>query len=100
MITLLAFLLTLLIELPIICYWLKKNWKEALLIGFLVNLFTWPLLQVVYRITHAPILMLELIIGLVEGYCFYLFFKKPVWISLVVGILVNAISYTIGYFIF
>ena len=39
------FFLTLLIELPVIMVFFRKQWKEALLIGILVNAFTWPLLQ-------------------------------------------------------
>jgi hypothetical protein len=95
-----AFLYTLLLELPFICLWLKKLWKEALLIGFLINLFTWPLLQVVHSITNIHILLLEFIVGLIEGYCYYLFFRKPLWQSLLIGITVNLFSFFIGLFIF
>jgi hypothetical protein len=40
------FLLTLLLELPIVLLFFKKQRKQVLLVGFLLNLFTWPLLHV------------------------------------------------------
>ena len=54
------FVLTLLLELPIVLLFFKGEWKFALLIGFLLNLFTWPLLHVLLFYTGIDINILEI----------------------------------------
>jgi hypothetical protein len=90
------FILTVLIELPIVLVLLKANKKELLLVGFLLNLFTWPLLHVFYATTNFNLNVMELAVALVEGWGYWLFFQQPLWKCLAIGFLVNGLSYGIG----
>ena len=90
------FILTLIIELPIALLFFNKEWKYALLIGFLLNLFTWPLLHVFLYSTDININLLELLIGLCEGIGYSLLMKCSWKKGLLLGVLANAISYGIG----
>ncbi len=67
------FLLTLIIELPFVTLYFRSQWKQALLIGFLLNLFTWPLLHVFLFETTINITVLEIVITITEGLGYYLF---------------------------
>ena len=90
------FFLTLLIELPIIIIWLKKDWQQAIVIGFLLNLFTWPLLMFIVMHTKINVHLLEIAVAITEGIGYQLFFKRGWIISLIMGFLANGISYGIG----
>jgi hypothetical protein len=90
------FLLTLLIELPIIFFLFKQNRKYVLLIAFLLNLFTWPLLHVCLFYTKIDINVLELFVALLESVGFYLLLNCNWRKALLAGFLANGISYGIG----
>ena len=90
------FLLTLLIEMPFVLFLLRKQWKEALVIGFLLNLFTWPTLVLLLSFTHINVNVLEIGVAVAEGFGYWLFFKRPFWISLAAGFIINGISYGLG----
>ncbi|MEO7312196.1 MAG: hypothetical protein ABIX01_17465 [Chitinophagaceae bacterium] len=94
------FLLTLLIELPFVLFWLRKDWKEALLVGFLLNLLTWPTLVLLLSHTNININLLEIGVALVESTGYWVFFKRKWWHCFVAGFVVNGISYGIGVWLF
>ena len=90
------FLITIGLELPVVIAWLWPQWKMAMLIGFLVNAVTWPLLVTVYNYTHWNIIMLELFVVAIEAVSYRLFFNKR-WLNcLFISFVANAISYSAG----
>lgn len=90
------FLLTLTIELPIVLLYFRKQFKQALLIGFLLNLFTWPLLHVFLFETRVDVNFLEIMIAITEGFGYFLFMKCKWWKGLLLSFVVNGLSYGIG----
>lgn len=90
------FLLTLLIELPVILLLLQSKRKQVLMIAFLLNLFTWPLLHYIYFSSQANELLLEGAVFLAEGIGYQLFFRKGWKTSLLISLLANGLSYGIG----
>ena len=90
------FLVTLLIELPIVVLYFRKQWKHALLVGFLLNLFTWPLLHVFLFETRVDINLLEIIIAIAEGAGYFLLMRCKWWQGLLLSFIVNGLSYGIG----
>ncbi len=94
------FLLTLLIELPIVVAFYRKQWKKALVIGLLLNAFTWPLLQLVLtQIDRQWIPLLEIAIALIEGIGFYIFLRGKITAALLISFIANGISYAAGFLI-
>jgi hypothetical protein len=90
------FLLTLLIELPIIAFFFKKKYREqAVLTAFLINLVTWPLVQVVLFSTDLnpqnPILAICIILAEASAYKIWLdcTWKK----SFLMSVIANLISF-------
>lgn len=90
------FLLTLTIELPIVLLYFRKQFKQALLIGFLLNLFTWPLLHVFLFETWVDVNFLEILIAITEGFGYFLLMKCKWWKGLLLSFVVNGLSYGIG----
>ncbi|MBP9215017.1 MAG: hypothetical protein KBF36_10700 [Chitinophagaceae bacterium] len=92
------FIGTLLIELPIVLLLLKGTSKEKLLIAFLLNLFTWPLLQVIYANYLISIYVLEIGVFILEGIGYWLFFKQNnSWLKcMLIALIANAVSYGVG----
>ncbi len=90
------FLITLLIELPIVLLFFKKEWKFALLIGFLLNLFTWPVLHILLFYTGININILELGVAITESIGFYFLMQCSWKKALALGFIANATSYGIG----
>ena len=90
------FLLTLTIELPIVLLYFRKQFKQALLIGFLLNLFTWPLLHVFLFETRVDVNFLEILIAITEGLGYFLLMKCKWWKGLLLSFVVNGLSYGIG----
>lgn len=93
------FLLTLLIELPLIVFYFRKQWKQALLIGLLLNLFTWPLLHIFLFETRVNIYLLEAGVAITEGLGYFLFMKCKWWQAFLLSFFVNGLSYGIGFLI-
>jgi hypothetical protein len=90
------FLITLLTELPIVLLFFRKEWKFALLIGFLLNLFTWPLLHVLLFYSNINLNILELGVATTESLGFYLLMQCSGKKALALGFIANATSYGIG----
>jgi len=90
------FLLTLIIELPIVVLFFKKEWQFALLIGFLLNLFTWPLLHIVLFYTGINLNILELSVAITESIGYFLLMQCNWKKATALGFIANAASYGIG----
>jgi hypothetical protein len=90
------FVITLVIELPIAVLFFKKEWKFALLIGFLLNLFTWPVLHILLYYTNINLNVLELGVAITESVGYYFLMQCNWKKAITLGFMANAISYGIG----
>lgn len=90
------FVITLVIELPIVVLFFKNEWKFALLIGFLLNLFTWPVLHILLYYTNINLNVLELGVALTESAGYYFLMQCNWKKAIALGFTANAISYGIG----
>lgn len=80
--------------------WLRKNWKEALLIGFLLNMLTWPTLVLMMHFTNINLNILEIGVAVVESTGYWVFFNRKWWHCFVAGFVINAFSYILGVWLF
>jgi hypothetical protein len=90
------FVITLLLEIPVVLYGYKKQWRTALVSCLLLNLFTWPLLAYLLLSTELDLLLLEAGVLLVEmtGYKFLL---NSRWgKAFIVALTANGLSYGAG----
>jgi hypothetical protein len=90
------FFITLLIELPIVFVFFKPGWKLALLIAFLLNLFTWPLLHILLFYSRININLLEIAVAITEAAGYKLLLQCSWKKALLLGFLANGISYGAG----
>ena len=90
------FLLTLIIEMPVVLLFFKKQWKRTLVIGFLLNLFTWPLLHIIIFSTNIDINLLEIGVAITEGIGYWLLMECSWRKGFLVSFLANGLSYGIG----
>jgi len=90
------FIITLVVELPIVLLFFKQERKFALLIGFLLNLFTWPLLNILLYYTHWNINILEIGVAVTESIGYYLLMQCSWKKALALGFTANALSYGVG----
>ena len=92
----LYFIITLVIELPVVVMFFKGEWKFALLVGFLLNLFTWPVLHILLFYTTININVLETGVAITESVGYFLLLQCSWKKALALGFTANAISYGIG----
>ena len=74
----------------------KQIWKEALLIDMLLNLFTWPLLSILYFTTHIPLLFLEIAVVIIEAIGFIIFLENNKAKAFLISCTANAASLFAG----
>lgn len=96
MIAWLFFLLTLVIELPVVIYFFKKDWRNALVPFFLINLFTWPLLHFLLISSAININILEAGIAITESIGYRLLTNISWKHCFLTGVIANGLSYGIG----
>lgn len=96
MINWLYFLLTLGIELPIVFLFFKKEATHALIAGFLLNLFTWPLLHVLLFYNVANLNVLEVGVALTESIGYRIMMNCNWKKAMLLGFIANAASYGTG----
>lgn len=93
----LFFVLTLLIEAPVVYLSYKARWKkDAVLPFFLLNLFTWPLLHYLLFTTDIDINLLEAGVVVAEALGYYLLVERKLAKAFIVSLLANAMSYGAG----
>jgi len=90
------FLLTLLIELPVVCFFFRKQVTHVLIAGFLLNLFTWPLLHVLLYTYDINVYLLEICVAVTESIGYRLMMNCSWKKALLVGFVANTASYGIG----
>ncbi|NOT91151.1 hypothetical protein [Ferruginibacter sp.] len=90
------FIATLIIELPIVFLFFRRDWKFALLIGSLLNLFTWPVLHILLFYTSIDINILEIGVAITESAGYYFLMQCSWKKALALGFIANAISYGTG----
>lgn len=90
------FLLTLVIEFPIILLFYRDEWKHVVVPFFLLNLFTWPLLHFILFSTHLPLPILELGVAITEMLGYKLLMKSSWTKSAAASFIANGISYGAG----
>jgi hypothetical protein len=90
------FFITLVIELPIVYLFYRNDPKAAMIVGFLLNLFTWPLLHLLLYSTDINLDLLELGVALTEGIGYSLFMKGKWYKGFVVSFIANGVSYGLG----
>lgn len=90
------FVLTLVIEFPIIFLFYHKDWKEVIIPFLLLNLFTWPLLHFVLFSTDLPLPILEIGVALAEMIGYKLLMKSNWKKSATASFLANCVSYGAG----
>ncbi len=92
----LYFFLTLLIELPLVPVFFREERRYALLIGFLLNLFTWPLLHLFLFYTDIHIGILELAVAVTESIGYYIMLNGKWKKAIALAFLANILSYGLG----
>lgn len=90
------FLLTLVIEAPVVYRGYRPAWKDAVLPFILLNLFTWPLLHYLLLTTTIDINLLEAGVTLAEATGYYLLVQRKMLKALLVSFLANGLSYGAG----
>jgi thiamine transporter ThiT len=90
------FLLTLLIELPVVLIFFRKQMKHALIAGFLLNLFTWPLLHVILYTSSLSVYFLEFCVAITESIGYRLMMNCSWKKAILLGFLANIASYGTG----
>jgi len=90
------FVLTLLLELPFVYFFFKKQVPYALAVSFLLNLFTWPLLHILLYSTHININVLEAGVAVTEGLGYWLLLDCRWQKAWGISILANGVSYGVG----
>jgi len=93
------FFLTLLIELPLVLIFFREQRKYALLIGFLLNLFTWPLLHILMFYTDININILEFAVAITESIGYYMLLNCKWNKAIALAFLANILSYGSGLFL-
>lgn len=90
------FVLTLVIEFPIVLIFYQSQWKEVFAPFLLLNLFTWPLLHFLLLSTRFSVPVMELGVALAEM-AGYKFLMNSSWRkSFIVSFVANGISYGAG----
>ncbi len=93
-------LLTLLVELPIIAFFFRKRKrKAALLVGLLVNLITWPIVNIIRLNTDWSLDMVEIGVVIVDGLAYWFFLGRNISKAVFITVLANAASYLITKFV-
>lgn len=96
MIAWLFFGLTLLLEAPVWWWFHRKQKQSWLYLFFLLNLFTWPILQFLVSYSGISVPVLELGVGLVEAMGIRLLGHQNTRNAFLLSFLANACSYGIG----
>ncbi len=90
------FLLTLLLELPIVLFAYRSQLSKVLIIDILLNLFTWPIITFLYINTHIPLLVMELCVFIIEGIGLKIFLTGNWTKAMLVSFLANGFSWSVG----
>ncbi len=91
-----SLLLTILLELPIIAFFFRKQKRKyALTIGFFTNIITWSLANIIrfnFQDWNQDYVMIGVVI--LEGFAYWLFLGRNIKKAVLITIVANAVSYT------
>jgi len=91
------FLITLLIELPIVILFFKrKKRKEAAWMAFLINIITWSIAHIIFFSTELPIYPVAIGLAIGEAIAFYLMLNCNWKKAISIAILTNLLSFYIN----
>jgi hypothetical protein len=89
-------LLVILIELPIIGFFFsKRRRKFAYMVGFFVNLITWPIVNIIRLNTSWDLNWVQVGVVLFEGLAFWLLLGRNFKKAFLIGIIANLASFLI-----
>lgn len=88
--TLLSFIITFLLEFIIYLIWFRKRPGKIILYALLINLFTWPLAQMIFGLI-GNFIIIEICVFIVEAvllkYLFEMKWGKAILLSLIANLL-------------
>ena len=90
------FILTLILELPIVLFAFRSQLGKALIVDILLNLLTWPLITLLYINTNINLMIMELCVFIIEGIGFKLFLNGKWSKAMLVSLLANGFSLSVG----
>jgi len=90
------FVLTLIIEFPVVLFFFRRQWKEVVVPFLLLNLFTWPLLHFLLLKTGFSLPVMELGVAMAEMTGYKTLMRSSWRKSFIVSFVANGISYGAG----
>lgn len=94
-------LLTLLLEIPIVGFFFRRRKRKyAYLIGFLANIITWPIVNVIRLNTDFNLNIVQIGVVLGEGIAYWIFLECGWKKGLLISTLANLISFIVTKFVY
>jgi hypothetical protein len=95
------FLLILLLELPIVGFFFRrKKRNNAILTGFIINIITWPIVNVIRLNTDWNLNMVEIGVVVIEGAAYWFILECTWRKAFLMSIVANAVSFLITKFVY
>jgi len=89
-------LLVILIEIPIIGFFFnRRRRKHAYIVGLLVNLVTWPIINIIRLNTAWDLNWVQVGVAVAEGLAFWLFLGRNFTKAALISIIANLASFII-----
>ena len=92
----LYFLITIIVELPVIYYLTKIKFKEAIVYSFLINSFTWPLAMIAYHL-EFNFYLIEVLVALTESILLLALIQKNYLKLVITTLIMNAITAALSF---
>lgn len=90
------FLLTILIELPIIAiFFRRKKRQSALLMSLLINIISWSVAHILFFTTDISIYYIALGLGIGEAAAFYKLLECSWKKAIILSLIVNSLSFSV-----
>lgn len=94
-------LLTLLLEIPIVGFFFRrKKRKNAYLVAFLVNVITWPIVNVIRLNTDINLDVVEIGVVIFEGLAYWIFLEGGWKKAFMISIVANLVSFVVTKFVY
>ncbi|MES1224851.1 MAG: hypothetical protein ABUT20_55695 [Bacteroidota bacterium] len=96
-----SILITIAVELIVISFFYKRKGRQyAVLIAFILNIFTWPIVHMLIYTTSIDVYLLMAGATIVEAFGYWLFLRCNFFKGCIMSVVANALSYSIILFIF
>ncbi len=93
------FLFTIFLELPIVLIAYRSQLNKVFIVTVLLNLFTWPLITLLYTNSNIHLLILEFFVFIIEGIGFKIYFNGKWRKAMLISFLANGFSLSVGFLI-